>query len=115
MESKVSLIDNFLYRCFLYTFNLHPNERYTLLSLCSLPGATMVKKNLPANAGDTDFIPGSRRSPGEGTGNPLLYSCPENSMDRGAWWAIVHEVAKNLTQLSTHTHTHTHATYSFKN
>ena len=75
------------------------------------------KKNLPANAGDTDFIPGSRRSPGDGNGNPLLYSCPENSMDRGAWWAIVHEVAKNLTQLSTHTHTHTHtrATYSFKN
>ena len=44
MESKVSLIDNFLYRCFLYTFNLHPNERYTLLSLYSLPGGTMVKK-----------------------------------------------------------------------
>ena len=112
LNSKLSLIDNFLYRCFLYTFNLHPNERYTLLSLCSLPGGTMVK-NLPANAVNTDFIPGSRRSPGEGNGNPLLYSCPENSMDRGAWWAIVHEVAKNLTQLSTHKHTR--ATYSFKN
>ena len=76
-------------------------------------------KNLPANAGDTDFIPESRRSPGEGNGNPLLYSCLENSMDSGAWWAIVHEVAKNLTPLSTHTHTHTHthtrAAYSFKN
>ena len=42
-------------------------------------------KNLPANAGDLGSIPGSRRSPGEGNGNPLWYSCRENSMDRGAW------------------------------
>ena len=53
-------------------------------------------KNLPANAGDTDFIPESRRSPGEGNGNPLLYSCLENSMDSGAWWARDHWVAKEL-------------------
>ena len=49
-------------------------------------------KNLPANAveiRDTSSIPGSRRSPGEGHGNPLQYSCPENPMDRGAWQAIV--------------------------
>ena len=39
-------------------------------------------------------------SPGEGNGNPLQYSCLENSMDRGAWWAIVHEVTKSQTQLS---------------
>jgi len=44
----------------------------------------LVVKNLPANAGDTDSIPGSGRSPGEGNGNPLQYYCPENSMDRGA-------------------------------
>ena len=47
-------------------------------------------------------------SPGEGNGNPLQYSCLENSMDRGAWWAIVHRVAKSQTQwrrLSTHAHT----------
>ena len=51
-------------------------------------------KNLPANAGDTSSIPGSGRSPGEGNGNPLWYSYLENPMDRGAWWAIVHGVAK---------------------
>ena len=41
-----------------------------------------------------------RRSPGEGNGNPLQYSCLENPMDRGAWWAIVHGVAKNWIELS---------------
>ena len=54
-------------------------------------------KNLPVNAGDTKdmgSIPGSGRSPGEGKGNPLQYSCMENSMDRGAWRAIAHEVSK---------------------
>ena len=50
--------------------------------------AQMVK-NLPANAGDLGPIPRSGRSPGEGTGNPLQYSCQENPMDRGAWWTIV--------------------------
>jgi len=51
------------------------------------------------------------RSPGGGHGNPLQYSCLENPMNRGAWWAAVHSVTKSLTglmQLSTHTHTHTH-------
>ena len=42
------------------------------------------------NAGDLGSIPGSGRSPGEGNGNPLWYSCLENPMDRGAWWATVH-------------------------
>ena len=59
-------------------------------------------KNLPANAGDArdaGSIPVSGRSPGEGHGNPLQCSWLENSMDRGAWWAIVHGVAKNQTQL----------------
>ena len=55
----------------------------------------MVKKS-PANAGDMDLIPGSRRSPGEGNGNPLQYSYLGNPMDRGDWWATVHEVAKGL-------------------
>ena len=50
-------------------------------------------KNLPANAGDAGMIPGSRRSPGEGNGNPLQHSCLGNPMDRGAWQAIVHGVA----------------------
>ena len=53
-----------------------------------------VIKNLPANSGDTSLIPGWGRSPGEGNGNPLQYSCLENPMDRGAWWATVHGVVK---------------------
>ena len=53
-----------------------------------------VVKNPPANAGDTDLIPGSGRPPGEG--NPLQCSCLENPMDRRAWWATFHGVAKEL-------------------
>ena len=45
-------------------------------------------KNLPANAGDMGLIPGLGKSPGEGNGNPLQYSCLEDSMDRGAWWTM---------------------------
>ena len=52
-------------------------------------------KNMPTNA-DASSIPGLGRSFGGGNGNPLQYSCLENSMDREAWWAIVHEVAKSL-------------------
>jgi len=55
-----------------------------------------VVKNLPANAGDTGLIPESGRSSGEGNGNPLQDSCLEKPMDRGAWWATVHGVAKEL-------------------
>ena len=58
-------------------------------------------KNPPANAGAMGLIPGLGKSPGEGNGNPLQYSCLENSMDRGAWRATVHGVAKSLTRLST--------------
>ena len=57
------------------------------------PGGSVVK-NLPANAGDVDLIPGLGRSPGEGNGNPLQYSCLEISMDREAWWVLVHGVAR---------------------
>ena len=60
--------------------------------------ASSVEENLPANAGDTrgaGLIPGSGRSSGKGNGNPLQYSCLENPMDRGAWQATVHEVAKD--------------------
>jgi len=53
-----------------------------------------VVRNLPANAGDMGLIPGLERSPGEGNGNPLQYSCLGNPMDRGAWRAIVFRVAK---------------------
>ena len=57
-------------------------------------------KNLPANAEDVrdeGSIPGLGRSPGEGNGDPLQYSCLENPLDRGDWWAIVHGVAKSQT------------------
>ena len=57
-------------------------------------------KNLPFNAGDPGSVPGSGRSPGEGNGYPLQYSCLENSMDRGAWWATVHVITKSRTQLN---------------
>ena len=53
-------------------------------------------KNLPASAGDLGSIPGSGRSPEEGNGGPLQYSCQGNLMDRGAWWATVHGVTKEL-------------------
>ena len=59
----------------------------------------LVVKNLPANAGNTGPIPGSGRSPGEGNGNPLQYSCLGNPMDRGAWQATVIGLAKSWTQL----------------
>ena len=52
-------------------------------------------KNLPANAGDTGSVPGLGRSPGEGNGNPLLYSCLGNPMDKVNWCAIVHGVTKS--------------------
>ena len=56
-----------------------------------------VVKNLPATTGDIGLIPGQGRSPGEGNGNPLQYSCLENSRDRGALWATVPGIAKSWT------------------
>ena len=57
-------------------------------------------KNPPANAGDSGLVPGFGRSPGEQNGNPLQYSCLENPMEGGAWWATVHGIAKSRTRLS---------------
>ena len=54
----------------------------------------LMVRNPPANEGDVGSIPGLGRSPGGGRGNPLQYSCLENPMDRGAWWATVHGVAR---------------------
>ena len=71
-------------------------------------------KNLPADTGDAKdigLISGLGRFPGGGHGNPLQCSCMENAMGRGAWWVIVHRVAKSLTclkGLSTHAYTYTH-------
>ena len=63
------------------------------------PGGSEDKTSA-CNAGDPGSIPGLGRSPGEGNGNPLQYSYLENPMDRGAWRAIVHGVAKSRTRLS---------------
>ena len=63
--------------------------------------AAQMLKNLPANTEDLGLIPGSGRSPGEAKGNPLQYSCLENPMPRGAWWATVRGVTKSRTRLST--------------
>ena len=74
------------------------DEELRLKRLRDLPKFTQsggaVVKNLPANAGDMVSIARLDRSPGEGNGNPLQYSCLGNSMDRGAWWATVHRVTK---------------------
>ena len=75
-------------------------SRYRLKAM-GFSGGSVVK-NPPANAGDTGLIPESGRSPGEENGNPLQYSCLENSVDRGAWRAVVHGVTKGWTQLSMH-------------
>ena len=67
-----------------------------------VPKLVLVVKNLPATAGDirdVGSIPGSGRSPRGGHGNPLQYSCLENPMARGAWWATVHRVVKSQTFL----------------
>ena len=63
------------------------------------PGGSEVKASA-CNAGDLGWIPGLGRSPGEGNGNPLQYSCLENPMDWGAWWATVHRVSKSWIRLS---------------
>ena len=66
-------------------------------SLC--PGGSDSKESA-CNARDLCWIPGLGRSPREGNGNPLQYSCLENSMDRGAWWTIVHGITKSWARLS---------------
>ena len=69
------------------------------MSILGLPGDSDAKESA-CSAGDLCSVPGSGRSSGEGNGNPLQYFCLENSVDRGAWQAIVHGVTKSQTQLS---------------
>ena len=77
-------------------------EHYTPIRMAkvqnidNIPGSSVVK-NLPASAGDTGLIPGLGSSHGVGNGNSLQYSCLKNHMDRGAWQAVVHAVAKSQT------------------
>ena len=76
---------------------------HTHIYIHMYPGGSVVK-NMPTNAKHAASIPGSGRSPAEGNGNPLQYSCLENPMDGGAWWATVRGVAKSQTRLSHFTH-----------
>ena len=72
-------------------------------------GTSLVAQTVKAsayNAGDPGLIPGLGRSPGEGNGSPIQYSCLENPMDGGAWWAAVHGVTKSWTRLSDFTFFH---------
>ena len=82
--------------------------RFSLSKLLpSFPGGSVIKKkkNPPASAGDPGSTPGMGRSPGEGNGNPLQYSCLGNPMDRGTWWATVCGVTKSRAGLSQQTTT----------
>ena len=78
--------------CFFFFFN---PRRASLVAL--------TVKRSACSAGDPGSIPGLQRSPGEGDGNPLQFSCLENPMDGGAWWATVHGVVKSRTRLSAFT------------
>ena len=73
-----------------------------IMVLLGFPGG-WDGKEFACSAGDLGSILGSERFPGERNGNPLQYSCLENSMNRGAWWATVHGVTKSGAQLTVHT------------
>ena len=87
--------------------NIYPGSwsaQYHLFQeIIGFPGGSDGQEST-CNVGDLGLIPGLGRSLGEGNGNPLQYSCLENPMDRGAWWATVHGVTKSWTQLSTAQH-----------
>ena len=89
--------------------NHHFYSYLSLLPFCTVTGLSGSSdgKASAYNVGDQGSIPGSERSPEEGNGTPLQYSCLENPMDRGAWQATVHRVAKSWTRLSDFTFTFT--------
>ena len=76
---------------FSLSFTLYLRDQFE-----SFPGGSDGKESA-CNTGNLGLIPGSGRCPEEGNGNPLQYSCLENPMDRGAWWATVHGIAKSWT------------------
>ena len=84
----------------LYSIFNNGNCEIDACNICYGLSWWLVGKGSVFNAGDPGSIPDTGRSPGEGNGYPLQYSCLENSTDRGAWWATVHGVAKSPTQLS---------------
>ena len=77
----------------------HHSSKASILWHSAFPGGSESRESA-CNVGDLGLIPGSGRSPGEGNGSPFPYSCLENSMDRGAWWATVQGAAKSWTWLS---------------
>ena len=98
---KKANIHRELYFCPSHLTLLPPEEEF-LNTPVGFPGGLVVK-NLPTNAGDTEVVgsvPGWGRSPGEGNGNPLQYSCLGNAMDRGAWRATVHGDTKYTTNVT---------------
>ena len=86
-------------KLFFYCYLAYNRTERQGLNNGGFPGVSEVN-NLPANAGNTVLIPGLGRSPGRGSGNQLQHSCLRNPKDRGAWWAIVHWVAKSWILLS---------------
>ena len=91
-----------------------PRKRIIYHHLIEFMRASLVAqwvRNPPANAEDLGSIPGSRRCPGEGNGNPFQYSCLENFMDRGAWWATVHGCHKESDTTEQLKHHHHHRVY----
>ena len=86
----------YLHSCVCVCVQIH---KYIVYIHTGLPGGSYGKVSA-CNGGDPVSIPGLERSPGGGNGTPLQYSCLENPMDREAWWATVHGVAKNWTRLS---------------
>ena len=99
LSGKWSVSDSPPSQWYFLHFKSEFGYKYTYIGF---PGGTVVK-NLLANKGDTGLISMSGKSPGEGNGNPLQYSCLENPMDRGAWWAIVHEIPRVGHELVTKT------------
>ena len=99
---KISFPHRFFHLCYWVTWRIRVFGTYREKGASQV---VLVVKNPAANAGDAGSIPGLGRSPGGGHGNPLLYTCLENPMDRGVWQATVHRVPKSQTQLkwlSTH-------------
>ena len=103
------ILDHFFYHPLVDSPSIWVDSIWTVLyGKLRFPSGGSAVKASACNVGDLGSIPRSGRSPGERKGNPLQYSCLENAMDGGAWWATVHGVAKSWTRLSDFTHSLTH-------
>ena len=95
-----------------FKLSLRPSQAQSGSQTYSIGISMWLRRKVSVcNTGDLGSIPGSGRSPGERNGNPLQYSCLENPMDRGAWQATVHGVAKSRTRLSNFTYLLTYASH----